>query len=267
MSHDDLPIDEVLARGARVMWVAAHPDDEFLSGALLARASVHYGNPLRIVLLTRGEGGAGAEGDGPSLGDVRAREMAAVADRLHAELQLESFWNAPLPESSFPRRDELYARWREEGDPVAVVTRAVRSFRPDVLLTFEPTHGATGHPEHQLASRIATAAVREAAETPRGADAEAAHRVERVYYVLERHWFFRLLRGADPGPTTETWDGRLPCGDTGGSCMDFLVDLTRLHETQAKDMGAFRAARRLFTTVHLRRVDPWSDVRPPDEAP
>lgn len=255
----ELPIDQVLAEGARVMWVAAHPDDEFLSGALLARATQHHGVPVRVVLLTRGGGGAGqAEDGGAALSAERTREMEAVAERFGFELALADYWNAPLPMSSFPKRPDLWARWREQGDPVAWIAEQVREFRPDVLLTFEPTHGATGHPEHQLASRATIAAARLAAEGPEG------WRVPRTYYLLKRHWLFRLFRDADPGPVTQVFDGHLPCDAAGTRSLDFLAEATRLHATQAKDMGAFRRFRRLFRRLGLRRVDPFSEDVPVD---
>ena len=260
-SENPRPIERLLAEGARVMWVAAHPDDEVISGALLARACVHHGNPTQIVVLTRGEGGsrpAGATTE--DLAAMRSREMAAVAERFGAELVMGSFWNAPLPVKSFPARHEIFERWQAQGDPVGFVAQAMRAFEPGLVLTFDPHHGATGHPEHQLVSRITWAAVREVWGGERREAAPA------LYHLLWRHPLLRLLGGADPGPVDEVFDGDLPCtGDQ--TCMDFLVEATRLHVTQSKDMGAFRRARRLLGRLRLRRVDPWAtDLRPDEPA-
>jgi len=265
-SPEPVPIDAFLARGARVMWCAAHPDDECFSGGILARASIFYRNPLHLVVLTRGEGGECglAGGCHPDLATVRAREMQRAAEIYHASLEHESFFNAPLPVSSFPPRQEIYRRWREHADPVRLVARSIRSFRPDLLITFHPDWGATGHPEHQLASRCATTAVRLAADAASDVDGLPAHRVERTYYMLNRVWLFVLLGRADPGPVTESFDATLPASRE-KSCVDFMIHATHAHRTQHRDMGRVRSNRWLFTELDLRQVDPFSEFHDPAE--
>ena len=255
-----MSVDAFLASGPRTMWVAAHPDDECFSGTLLARSRFYYGNALCMVVLTHGEGGECCleEGCKPDLATVRGQEMAKVAERYGAELIHEHFFNAPLPVETFPMRHEIYARWVQQKDPVDTVAQAIRRFKPDLLLTFSPVVGATGHPEHQLASRVATAAVRAAAE---GAE---PHRVARTYYVLNRYWPYVLLGKADPGPVTEQFDATLPCPGA-GRCLDFMLEATRLHRTQARDMAAVRRFYGAFLTMNLRLTDPFREVYPPDE--
>ncbi len=259
-------IEQRLAAGARVLWCCAHPDDEFLTGALLARASVYYGNPVHLVIMTRGEGGRSGERVGdPDLGDIRDAEMRAVADRLGATVEIERFFNAPLPGSSFSPRHEIARRWRNEGDPQGDIAAAIRRFRPDIVLTFDPTFGATDHPEHQLASRMTTEAIRMAADPEREIEDLPPHAPDVTYYALARHWFLRLLGKADPGPVDEWWSGSLPCGD-GRSCLEFLVELTLLHRSQERGLAMFRRLSRVFERLALRRVDPLTERTPsPDE--
>lgn len=258
-------VDAFLAQGARVMWIAAHPDDEVWCGSLLARASIHYGNPLALLVLTHGEGGecCRKEGCKPDLASVRGEEMRAVASRYRATLQLERFWNAPLPVESFPKRHAIMARWQAQGDPVAVVARTVRTFRPDLVLTFSPVYGATGHPEHQLASRIATAAIRLAAR----ADAPVGgrpHYVTRTYYVLNKFWLLRMLGKADPGTVTERFDATLPATRT-MNCLTFMTEATKIHRTQENDMATVRSLRSAFARVNLRWIDPYQVQYEPTE--
>lgn len=256
-------IESAMAKGARVMWVAAHPDDECFSGGILARASIHYGNPLYMLIYTHGDGGECCIPGGcyPDTATVRAAEMEKVAHVYRAKLQLESFFNAPLPMSSFPSRDELYRLWSAKADPVRMTAKAIREFKPDIVLTFEPTFGGTGHPEHQLASRITTTAIRLAADTSTDIDGLAAHRVERTYYVLNRYWLLKLAGAADPGPVTEIFDASQPCAE-GLSCNEFMAYATEYHKTQANDMGTVRRLRHAFEKQALRRVDPWSSDVP-----
>lgn len=259
-----MTLDQVLSGGARVLWVAAHPDDECLTAGLLARQSLHYGNPLHLLVLTAGEGGGFPKElqDGRPLGDVRRSEMEAVARGYKATLEIEGYWNAPLPVSSFPLRHEIARRWAERSDPARRIAETIRRFRPDVILTFAPEHGATGHPEHQLASRFATAAVRLAAD-PASDLAGEPHRVAHAYYVLMRHKLLGWLGGKlDPREPTETFDARLPCVD-GKTCLQVMADLTRYHRTQNGDMRLARLVSRFARRAYLHRADPFAEVLDP----
>lgn len=262
------PVDEFLAAGARVMWCAPHPDDECFPGGLLARASIYWRNPLHLLVLTRGEGGeCGLRGGcAPDLGAVRAEEMKRAAEIYRASLEHERFFNAPLPVESFPPRPEIYRRWLQYRDPVRVIAASLRRFRPQLLLTFHPQWGATGHPEHQLAARCALAAVRLAAQDSEHIDALPAHRVERVYFVVNRAWLFVLFGRADPGPVSEVFDAALPAGG-GLNCVDFMCRATLAHRTQYRDMNQVRSHRWAFRRLSLRLVDPWTEDSPPDAVP
>lgn len=257
-------LDSFLAEGARVMWIAAHPDDECFSGSILARASIYYKNPAHIVILTRGDGGECCRPQGcePDLATVRSGEMQKVAALYRVGLTMETFFNAPLPVESFPKRHELFEIWKKHRDPVAFLVDEIRKFKPDVVLTFEPTHGGTGHPEHQLVSRLATTAVRAAADPAVGGG--DPHRVARTYFMLNRFWLLRMVGAADPGPVSEYFDATARATDV-MSCIDFMAYATRLHETQANDMGTVRKLRTAFNSLSLRRVDPFTQSWDPAE--
>ncbi|MBM4395135.1 MAG: PIG-L family deacetylase [Deltaproteobacteria bacterium] len=272
-SPETLPVEALMGQGARTMWVAAHPDDECFSGTLLARSHFHYRNPLFMFVMNHGDGGECCIEGGchPDVATVRGGEMRQVAERYEAELHHLKLFNAPLPVESFPKRHEIYQRWTAVCDPVRLVATDMRRFKPDLVLTFEPTRGGTGHPEHQLASRIATAAIRMCADPAADLGPEAAglapHRVTRTYYLLNRYWPFVLAGRADPEPVTERWDALLPCpGAPGpGRCLDFMLHATKLHRTQANDMGAVRRFWGAFATMTMRQTDPFTEIVPPDE--
>lgn len=257
-----VPVTEVLKSGARVMWVAAHPDDETMVGSILAYASLNCHCPMQFVVMTRGDGGECClkEGCKPDLATVRAGEMRQAAELYQAELLQESYFNAPLPVSSFPKRHELAKMWTAYKDPVKLIGEAIRRFKPDVLFTFEPTHGFTGHPEHQLTSRFAIRAVAAAAD-PTAKLAGAAHKVRYSYYILNRYWPFALAFQTDPLPVSETFDATQPCV-LGHSCRELQAEFSKAHRTQERDMNDIRTFSGLFTKVHLRRVDPFR--LPPD---
>ncbi|MBI5527990.1 MAG: PIG-L family deacetylase [Deltaproteobacteria bacterium] len=257
-------IDDLLHLGPRVMWVAAHPDDEALVGAILARSSIVLGNPLYMLILTHGEGGecCRPEGCKPDLATVRAAEMKKVARLYRAELQHERFFNAPLPVESFPPRHEIAKRWIAKQDPTSIVAAAIRKFRPDILFTFDPDNGFTGHPEHQLASRFVSTGARLAFEGPVEKGGPQAHKITHVFYGLNRYWPFVLLGAADPGPVTDEFDATLPCVG-GKTCRDVMGEISKCHRSQANDMGTVRSMKRWIDRIYLRRADPYHDQLDP----
>lgn len=260
------PLDQLLETGVRVMWVAAHPDDESLAGAILVKAGPVCKNPLYFLVLTHGEGGESAvPANGPEdVARLRGEEMVEVAALYGATLQHEHFWNAPLPVESFPKRQDIAARWLEQGNLTRLIAQALVEFRPDVVLTFAPDFGATGHPEHQLTSRFATAGIRMAADPAAGLGGDP-HRVPHVYYVLNRHWLAAVGRmGNDPFPHTETFDA-LQTGPGGKSLGQTAADYTLPHRTQGNDMGAIRRLLPIVDRQHLYRVDPFVEIKDPLE--
>ena len=242
---------------ARVMWVGAHPDDETLASSVLARACISLGRPCYFFVMNHGQGGECLlrEGCRPDTGSVRGREMKLVAAAYGAQLEHHNYWNAPLPVESFPPRHEIGKKWIEQRDPADLVSQAILQFKPTVLVTFDPDHGFTGHPEHQLASRFALEAVRRSADQ---------HRVNHVYFVLNRFWPMRMLGGGDDRAPTEVFDTHVPCEGT-RTCLDVALSITRAHRTQAADMGRVRTFRPQFGWLYLRRVDPFDpkDAPPP----
>ncbi len=260
--------DDVVRTGPRVLWVAAHPDDEALTGGLLAHLCVGEGLPCHFVVLNRGRGGECClgEGCGPDLGAVRHREMSHAAELYGATVEHYDFFNAQLPVESFPTRAELEARWMLDGDPVGLVARAVRRFQPQIVLVFDPYHGFTGHPEHPAASRTALAGVRMAADSgassPFVAD-EKPYRLQRIHIVQNKDWFFNIGREpGDVGEPTDVIDTMMPCRTSVGievPCVEVGARFTRAHRSQNRDMRRVRAASKMWSTVYLRQLDPYGD--------
>jgi len=260
------PIDDLLEGGAKILWVAPHPDDESMAGPVLAKAGPKLGNPIHMMVLTHGDGGECnlPEGCEPSVGAVRGEEMKKVAALYGATLDHDWYWNAPLPVESFPPRHEIAKKWvKENGDPTLKIAKTIRTFKPDILLTFSPLHGFTGHPEHQISSRFATAAVRMAANAQADLPGET-FRVENNYFFLNRYWIGRLFGWCDPLPYTEIFDASQPCIDE-MTCRKVAAEYTRPHRTQDSDMSAVRKAYTMIQNCYLHRTDPFIDIYDPFE--
>ena len=264
--HPKESVDDIINQGARVMWIGAHPDDEVLVGAILAWSSLVKKNPLYMLVLNHGDGGECLlpEGCRPDLATVRGEEMKKVAALYNATLQHEYYYNCSLPVESFPKRHEIAEIWKKKKDPALVCAKAIREFRPDLLLTFHPINGATGHPEHQIASRFATAGVRMAADADESIGELKPHRVSHVYYGINRYWPIVMLGKADPAPVTEAWSGLRPCVN-GMTCMETMAEFTRPHKTQARDMGSVRKISSMLKFIRLQKTDPFTQIYDPYE--
>ena len=128
-----------------VLAVVAHPDDEsFGLGALLSEAAT-AGSRVGVLCMTHGEASTvhGVDGD---LRSIREAELQ------HAAKDLGACWVRLLEHPD----GGLESRETELADDIA---QAVRTFAPDLLLTFDST-GITGHPDHIAVTRATVQAGR-----------------------------------------------------------------------------------------------------------
>lgn len=196
-----------LSSPVRVLYVAAHPDDENTQMLTwLAR-----GEKVRAAYLslTRGDGGQnliGAE-QRPLLGVIRTHELLAARDLDGAEQ-----WFTRLRDFGYSKSaEETLARWGEE-TALGEVVRVFRSFRPHVVITRFPETGST-HGHHLASARLARRAT-EAAKDPDafpeqlGEGGLSPWAVDRLFYNFPEFWARR--RGWEPPP------GRLFRVDVGG---------------------------------------------------
>lgn len=144
-----------------VLFVGAHPDDE--AGALAAFGQWNEAADLKagVITVTRGEGGGNAVGleEGPELGMIReAEERRAVAnasiENVYNLDELDFFYNA-----SAPLTDQVWG-----DDALERVVRVVRSTRPEVIVTMNPSPTPGNHGHHQQAARLAVEAYEAAAD-------------------------------------------------------------------------------------------------------
>ncbi len=261
-------IDEILDRRPRVLWVAAHPDDESMGGPVLARACLKYDSPCHFVVFNKGRGGECnvVGGCKPDLGTMRNRELVKAARLYRAAVEHYDFFNASLPVSSFPTRPELERRWMSEGDPAGIVARAIRRFQPDIVVSLDPYRGFTGHPEHQATARFAIAGIRLAADSAHRNpmfSSEPPHRVKHVIHVQNKYWFMQLAGDPpDPKPHHEQFANTDPCDELRGQkrrCVDAIAANTRVHASQDSDMAAVRTAAKFWGTAYIRRLDPFGE--------
>jgi LmbE family N-acetylglucosaminyl deacetylase len=139
-----------------ILLIVAHPDDETVITAYLAKAIFDEHRRVSVIFGTRGNGGSNEAGNeqAEALGAVReieAREGLARFGVLHV-------WFLDGPDT--PGQDVLRSleTWRH-GEALAKTVRLVRLTRPEVIITWLPVYVAgENHGDHQASSVLATEA-------------------------------------------------------------------------------------------------------------
>jgi LmbE family N-acetylglucosaminyl deacetylase len=161
----------------RLLAVFPHPDDETLGlGPTLAKYAAE-GVETYLVCATRGERGW-FESEGPDPG------WEGVARIREAELRCAAE-NLGLREVSFLDYIDGDVDQAEPAEIISKIVAHVRRIRPQVIVTFSPD-GAYGHPDHIALSQFTSAALVCAADDAyQAADGHAAHRVSKLYYMVD----------------------------------------------------------------------------------
>lgn len=142
-----------LQQTARVLYVAAHPDDE--NTHLITYFARGRGYATGYLSLTRGDGGQNLVGPElrEGLGVIRTQELLA-ARRLDGGYQL--FTRAV--DFGFSKDHKETMRIWNRREVLGDVVRAIRAFRPDVIVTrFNPEPGET-HGHHTASAILAVEA-------------------------------------------------------------------------------------------------------------
>jgi LmbE family N-acetylglucosaminyl deacetylase len=199
---------EQLALGP-VLWIGAHPDDELLAAPLLGEVCRERGARCTFLVATRGERGACGLPGGclPDVATVRSAEMRAAVALFGAELAQSVFADGSAGD---PRA--VLANWAAslggEGDAAALratLAAFVARVRPQAIVTFDPRHGSTCHPDHRAVGLLVS-------ETLAGLGAAAPP----LYYLETRAGIeadggvdFGIAEPADPAlrsaGATATW--------------------------------------------------------------
>jgi LmbE family N-acetylglucosaminyl deacetylase len=150
----DLPPDQRFKTD--ILLIVAHPDDETVVSAYLAKAIFDEHKRVSVIFGTRGNGGGNEAGNEQAdalstVREIEAREALAAFGVLHV-------WFLDGPDT--PGQDVLRSleTWHH-GEALAKVVRLVRLTRPEVILTWLPVYVAgENHGDHQASSVIATEA-------------------------------------------------------------------------------------------------------------
>lgn len=145
---------------ARLMQVTAHPDDE--DGGMLTLESRGKGVESELFTFTRGEGGQNKFGTESSdeLGILRTLELLE-ADKYYGVEQRFSH----VTDFGFSKTaEETFSKWHGHDIALGDLVRAIRTFRPDVLIARFSGTTRDGHGHHQASALLTIEAFRAAAD-------------------------------------------------------------------------------------------------------
>lgn len=142
----------------RVLGVFAHPDDEQLVTGFFSYAKEKDGAFTSLVTGTRGEAGhqAPTVARQQDLGIVR--EAEALKNGFALGIDDQEVWDYPDGGVPDVPMEELVAR----------IAAKIAAVRPELVVTFWPASGATGHKDHMRMGLAAETAVKQAREAGGG---------------------------------------------------------------------------------------------------
>ena len=183
--------------GLKLLCVVAHPDDECFAfgGALLLAAD--RGVETHVICLTDGQAATnrGDSKSGEQLGRMRAKEFADSCKVLgvsHSELW--DYQDGHLEFAEFPAI-------------AAKLVAYMRTFRPNVVLTFAPDGSLNTHTDHAMVSFFTTAAYHCAASAKRYPTLGDPHHADYLYYQTTSY-FMEDRPAPMPFPWSVTLDVR-----------------------------------------------------------
>jgi LmbE family N-acetylglucosaminyl deacetylase len=145
---------------ASLLQTTAHPDDE--QGGMLAVASRKWGARTGLLTLNRGEAGDNAIGPElfDALGLIRTDELAAAGRWYGLDAQ---YFTLAADYGFSKRMDEALEQW-DRPALVGDMVRAIRTFRPLVVISRWQGTERDGHGQHQAAGALTPEAVAAAAD-------------------------------------------------------------------------------------------------------
>jgi len=197
-SADILQELKKLQNPARVLYLAAHPDDE--NTRMISYLVNELGVNTAYLSLTRGDGGQNLIGTelGAKLGVLRTQELMQ-ARKLDGGQQ---FFTRAVDFGYSKTADETLRFWDEDA-VLSDVVWVIRKFRPDVIITRFPPDGRGGHGHHTASAMLAMQAFDMAGDDnafPEQLKHVSTWQPRRLYWNASTWWNPKLdsIAAADP---------------------------------------------------------------------
>lgn len=180
----------------RLLVSFAHPDDEVFGCGGVMALNRQRGIHTTLVCATKGEAGEISSpdlADASNLAVVREQELRQAAEYMCVDdLHFLGYRDSGMAGTAENQHPMAFMN----ADASAVVSRLVgliRSVRPQVIITFDPT-GGYGHPDHIAIHQHTLAAFDAAADPAYAPHLGAAWQTQRLFYPAFRPEIFTSLR-------------------------------------------------------------------------
>ena len=173
---------ERFGSGKRVLYMAAHPDDE--NTRLIAWLSNALDAETTYLSLTRGSGGQNLIGDelGAELGIIREHELRAARSVDGGNQRFTDALDFGYSKSV----DEVWTKW-DHDDLQLQAIRTIRELKPDFIITRFPPDERAGHGHHTASAELAIECA-ELASDENYDTATAAWSVQGVWWNTSIWW-------------------------------------------------------------------------------
>ncbi len=229
--------------GRTVLFVGAHPDDEWGVAPLLADACLDQGAKCHFVVASEGK----SYGCLPTIGlrdphecsRIRRQEMRAAAALFGGEVEFFG-WEDLFYSFNDGGLQLTLADWAkaEQGRDMLVqrFERVLRQHRPTVVFTLDPRHGSTCHPSHRAAALLLLEAVQrlEPAQRPTVWLEQTDNIDERSKTVADVNARLGYAAWPDTGRDTVYYDAAKRLRN-GVSAYDYALAARRVHKSQFPD--------------------------------
>ena len=249
----------------RLMAVHAHPDDESSKGAATMARYVREGIDVMVCTMTGGERGdvLNPAMDRPEvkadMARIRREEMARAREILGVQQRFMGFVDSGLPDGDPkpPLPDGSFALV-PLAEAAAPLVKAVREFRPHVILTYDE-NGGYPHPDHIKTHQVTVEAFEAAADPDRYPEAGEPWQPLKLYYFVSFHQakyvalHEELLRRGQDSPYEKIfaqWEERARKREELG--------IKQLEITTRIDVADYLEIRDQALLAHATQIDPKS---------
>lgn len=249
-----------LEKQKRVLYIAAHPDDE--NTRLIAWLTHGAAAQTAYLSLTRGDGGQNLIGPelGAPLGFIRTQELIE-ARKIDGGTQ---FFSRAVDFGYSKNPEETFAFWGKEA-VLADVVYVIRKFQPQIIITRFPPDGRGGHGHHTASAILAEEAF-DLSNDPNAFPEQLARvslwQAEALYWNASSWWDKELPNKAltDPSIVEVEVGGYDPI--LGKSCNELASMSRSMHKSQGFGIPMARGEMKEYLEFRKGRNNFFSSLFP-----
>lgn len=238
----------------RVLYLAAHPDDE--NTRMIAWMANDVGAQTAYLSLTRGDGGQNLIGTelGAQLGVLRTQELMQARE-IDGGFQ---FFSRAVDFGYSKNADETFEQW-DRDQVLSDVVRVIRTYKPQLIITRFPPDRRAGHGHHTASAVLAL----EAFELAAKADAYPEQgltpwQVSRIFWNHSAWWEPNIDSLAANDPSYYVMDVGSYLPELGLSCNELASYSRSQHKSQGFGVSVARGSQKEY--LKLMKGEPGATI-------